>query len=142
MMKQALTILVAFMTAACGGSEITRGDLYSACLEGEKRVVDTKIEMALRLAPKEERESQEVFFKRQRVKQTIDAEKSCGCSADTLPNRIAGDRLGKVMAFYRANGTLDAKSKLDALTEAEQTEVSKCQAEVMIERMRSEGLID
>ena len=71
-----------------------------------------------------------------------DAEKSCGCSADTLPDRIASDRMGKVMAFYDANGTLAAKSKLDALSEAEQLEVSKCQAEVMIERMRKEGLID
>mmetsp|Transcript_5642 Transcript_5642/g.7325 ORF Transcript_5642/g.7325 Transcript_5642/m.7325 type:complete len:99 (-) Transcript_5642:197-493(-) len=98
--------------------------------------------MALRLAPDDERESQEAFFKRSRVKQISDAEKSCECSADTLPDRIASDRLGKVMAFYKANGTMAAKSKLNALTEAEQTEVVRCQAEIAVERMKREGLID
>lgn len=142
MLKNVLALAIVSTLGACGGGEITRGDLYSACLEGEARVIDTKIEMALRLAPENERDSQEAFFKRQRNKQMSDAEKSCGCSADTLPDRIASDRMGKVMAFYDANGTLAAKSKLDALSEAEQLEVSKCQAEVMIERMRKEGLID
>lgn len=142
-MSKNLSILaLVFAIGACGASEITRGDIYSACLEGETRVIDTKIEMALRLAPDSERESQEAFFKTQRVKQISDAEKACGCSADTLPDRVASDRMKRVMAFYNANGTTAAKSKLEALTEAEQLEVSKCQAEVMIDRMRREGLID
>ena len=46
------------------------------------------------------------------------------------------------MAFYKANGTMAAKSKLNALTEAEQTEVVRCQAEIAVDRMKREGLID
>ena len=135
-------LAAALAVGACGGGEITRGDLYSACLEGEARRIDFNIDMALRLAPDDERESQEAFFKRSRAKQISDAEKSCECSADTLPDRIGSDRLGKVMAFYKANGTMAAKSKLNALTEAEQTEVVRCQAEIAVDRMKREGLID
>lgn len=132
----------ASLLSACGGGEVTRGDLYQACVESEMRVFDTQMKMIKRLGQAEGTGTDDAYWEKQRRSKTLETEKSCGCSADSLPTRISADRLKEVLAFYKANGTPRGNAKFNNLTEAEQTELVRCGAEQAVEKMRREGLID
>ena len=137
-------LLVGFavsLLSACSG-EVTRGDLYQACVEGEMRLYDTQMEMVRKLGESEGTGIDEAYWNKQRRSKTLETEKSCACSADSLPTRMAADRLDEVLAFYKANGTMRAKAKFDNLTIAEQTELVRCGAEQALEKMRRDGLLD
>jgi len=134
--------ILAVLMAGCGGGDVTRGDIYSACVEGHMRDFDMKADLVIRLVDDNEKQETERVWARERLKKSTDVEKACECTADTLPDRMASDRLSKVIAFYKSQGTLAANGKFKALTETEQAEVSKCMAQVAVERMRSEGRLD
>ena len=134
--------VLALMISGCGGGEVTRGDIYSACVEGNMRDFDMKADLVIRLVDENEKQETERIWERERAKTRNDVEKACACTADTLPQRMASDRVSKVIAFYKSQGSLAANGKFNALTETEQSEVTKCRAEVAVERMRSEGRLD
>lgn len=140
--KGLASIAAVCLIAACGASEVTRGDIYSACVDGHMRDFDAKENLVLSVVSDDEKPKMKREWAVLRTKEVTDAEKACGCSADNLPERIANDRLPKVIALYKSQGTMGSDSKFKALTESEQAEVTKCLAQVQVDRMRREGLIE
>lgn len=127
MIKRYLLLPAAAVLTACSGGDVTRGDIYSACLDSQMRKFDISEAMMREISELDGGgEFDEAAWARERTKEQAKSQNICDCAADTLPDRIGQDRLKDVVKFYDREGTMSAKGTFDRFSDVEQQEIIKC----------------
>ncbi|MDX1294188.1 MAG: hypothetical protein R3265_15340 [Hyphomonas sp.] len=127
MIKLYLLLPAVAVLTACSGGDVTRGDIYSACLDSQMRKFDNSERMLRKVTELDGGgEFDEAAWARERTKEQAKSQNICNCAADTLPDRMGQDRLKDVVKFYKREGTTFSKGTFDRFSEVEQQEIIKC----------------